>query len=1258
MSPLRFSLLSAIAGSCCVGAEMAPDFQREIRPILSNTCFKCHGPDGEERKGGKEGSGGLRLDTEEGSRADLGGSAAVVPGQPERSELVARISTADKDDLMPPVKSGKKLTAHDVELLTAWVKGGGKFAQHWSYVKPQRAEVPKISGQWSVLSGQLAVGASSQKPGTENSALSTDHWALSTNPIDAFILARLEKEGLKSQPEAERAALVRRAALDLTGLPPTVEEVEAFVHDAAPGAYERLVDRLLASPGYGEHWGRMWLDLARYADSAGYADDPLRTIWPYRDYVIRAFNANKPFDQFTIEQIAGDLLPNATDEQLTATAFHRNTMTNNEGGTNDEEFRNAAVVDRVNTTMAVWMGTSMACAQCHTHKFDPITNAEYFRMFAFLNNTEDADRRDESPLLSVFSEEQKTQRTQLEADIAATDAKFKTPTPELLAGAEKWAREFPAKLDWQTLPPAGLKSQAGLPMSPQPDGAVLVATTAAKDTYTVEVTLPVAGESAQSSVRSGQSAIAGATSQKLSTEHWPLGTKITALRLEALPDEGLPGKGPGYSGGNFVVTRVRAVVVPEGGAKGPRARFVRIELPGKGKLLQLAEVQVFSGSENVAVKGEATQKSTYADAVAARAIDGNTAGEYAKGSVAHTADGDDPWWEVDLKGEQTIDRIVVWNRAEAGERIEGFRIVALDAQRQPVWEKAGNAAPPADVAFPLNGGREIKFSDAVADFVQADFEEDTVVSEVEPKQPRRGKKARAPQKGWAIGGGVAAAHTLTLLAAEPFEVPAGAKLTISIEQQSPFANHTLGRFRLSATDDARARQHVQTPAGVVAALQSAQSSVVSGQSSVVSGQSAPGPDAGLQKLNTEHWAMGTEHWALSTPVLDYYLRDLAPELAPDREKLAALRGQLAAILPNTVPIYRELAGPQRRKTRVQLRGNYLSLAEEVTEGVPAAFPPLPKDAPMNRLTLARWLVDGNNPLTPRVIANRFWESVFGIGLVRTSEEFGAQGEAPSHPELLDWLATELVREKWDVKKFLRLLVTSAAYRQSSRVPPELAERDPENRLLARGPRVRMSAEMVRDGALAVSGLLSRKMYGPSVRPVRPALGLAAAFGGGLDWQTSTGEDQHRRALYTEWRRTSPYPSMATFDAPNREVCTLRRNRSNTPLQALVTMNDPVYVEAAQALARRMAECAKTPAEQAAHGFRRVLARAPTASELQRLIVLHDDALAVFNQDAKRAADMATNPLGPVPAGADVAELAAWTTVASVLLNLDETLMKR
>ena len=1141
-------------------AETTPDFQREIRPILSNNCFKCHGPDEQERKGGKEGSGGLRLDTEEGSRAELDGSVAIVPGHPEKSELIARIMTTDKDELMPPPKSGKKLSPHEIELLKAWVKSGAMFAQHWSYAKPVRVEPPKPA----------------------------------ENPIDAFVRARLEKEGLKPQPEADRTTLIRRLALDLTGLPPTVEEVDAFVNDTAPDAYSRLVDRLLASPAYGEHWARMWLDLARYADSAGYADDPPRTIWAFRDYVIRAFNANKPFDQFSIEQLAGDLLPNPTEEQLMATAFHRNTMTNNEGGTQDEEFRNAAVVDRVNTTMAVWMGTSMACAQCHTHKYDPISQTEYFRLFAFFNNTEDADRKDETPVLSFFSEAQKSQRAALEARIAAVEAKFKTPTAALLKAAEKWAQDFPVKLDWQTLKPATLKSQAGLAMSPQPDGAVLVPATAPKDTYTIEV--PVEAP-----------------------------RKVTALRLEALPHEALPGKGPGHGGGNFVVTRVRATVQLPEGTKGPAARFVRIELPGKGKLLQLAEVQVFNGPENIALKGEATQKSTHAGAEAKRAIDGNTAGEYAKGSVAHTADGDDPWWEVDLKSEQTIDRIVIWNRAELGERLAGFRLVALNAQRQPVWEKAGNTAAAAEMPFELNRGREISFSDAAADFVQTDFDENLVVTDVASKEPKRGQKKRGPQKGWAIGGSTGVAHTLTLLAAKPIEVPAGAKLAIAIEQQSPSANHTLGHFRLGTTDDAGVTQHVQTPKEVIAALM------------------VPAEQRDAKQREQ---------------LIDYYVREVAAELASDREKLAALRKQIDAITPGTVPIYRELAANQRRKTHLQLRGNYKALADEVTEGVPAAFHPLPPDAPRNRLTLARWLVDENNPLTARVTANRYWETIFGIGLVRTSEEFGAQGEQPSHPELLDWLATELVREKWDMKRFLKLLVTSATYRQSSKVTPELAERDPDNRLLARGPRFRMSAEMVRDQALAVSGLFSRTMYGPSVRPVRPALGLAAAFGGGLDWQASSGDDRHRRALYTEWRRTSPYPSMVTFDAPNREVCTLRRNRTNTPLQALVTMNDPVYVEASQALARRMIEGASTPVEQVRRGFRMVLARTPSDKEVQRLIALHDEALAIYKLDPKKAADMATNPIGPVPSGADVAELAAWTTVAGVLLNLDETLMKR
>jgi hypothetical protein len=776
LAALSLSALGLFAPAARAEPPGEVDFNRDVRPILSNNCFACHGPDEKVRKGD------LRLDTKDGALA-----SAVVPGKPQASELIKRVLLKDADEVMPPPKTGKKLTPREAEILSQWVKDGAPYANHWSYVKPVRPTVPKAKYP-------------------------------TANPIDAFLFYRLEQEGLTPSPEADKYALVRRVALDLTGLPPTPAEVEAFVKDTSPNAYEKLVDRLLAKPAFGEHWARMWLDLARYADSAGYADDPPRTIWMYRDYVIQSLNTNKPFDRFTVEQVAGDLLPNPTEEQLTATAFHRNTLTNSEGGTNDEEFRNVAIVDRVNTTFTVWMGTSIACCQCHSHKYDPITQKEFFQVFAFLNNTADADRHDESPLLDFW-------------------------TPELTA-----------------------KKQ----------------------------------------------------------------------RLE------------------------RAVA----------------------------------------------------------------------------------------------------------------EIAAKQKASKPDW---------------------------------------------------------------------------------------------------------LGRA-----------------------------------------------------------------W------------------------LAAKKKQLADVKPaTTVPVMKELPVGQRRKTRLQFRGNFLDLGDEVTEGVPAAFHPLKKTQGVNRLDLAKWLVSPDNPLTARVVANRFWEAIFGIGIVRTSEEFGTQGERPSHPELLDWLACELANPDrqgggaWDIKRFLKLLVMSAAYRQSAKVTPALYERDPENRLLARGPRVRLTAEMVRDQALSVSGLLSPKMLGPSVRPPQPNLGVNAAFGGSIDWQPSTGEDRYRRGLYTVWRRSNPYPSMSTFDAPNRDTCTVRRARTNTPLQALVTMNDPVYVEAAQALARRtMKDGGKTAEERVAFAVRQCLVRSATDAEVKRLVKLYEDAKAKFAKDAAKATQFATNPLGPLPAGTDAADAAAWTAVASVLLNLDEMFMKR
>jgi hypothetical protein len=508
---------------------------------------------------------------------------------------------------------------------------------------------------------------------------------------------------------------------------------------------------------------------------------------------------------------------------------------------------------------------------------------------------------------------------------------------------------------------------------------------------------------------------------------------------------------------------------------------------------------------------------------------------------------------------------------------------------------------------------QIEFTRAVADFSQPGFDAENVLKNKDPKK-----------LGWAVAGQLGQPHVLTLLAESAVDVPAGARLSITLEHGSQFAQHTLGRFRLAVTDDEHALEIARTPAPVLTAL---------------------------------NRPAGERSDAERAVVTQYY-RSIAPQLEPTRKRLADSKKQLAEVKPVTVPVMRELPADQRRVTKLQRRGNYLDMAQEVTAGTPAAFPPLPDDAPRDRLTLAHWLVDENNPLTARVLANRYWEQIFGIGIVSSSEEFGSQGDLPFHPELLDWLATELVRSQWDVKAFLKLLVTSSAYRQSSRVTADLEARDPENRLLARGPRFRLSAEVVRDQSLAASGLLSHKMFGPPVKPPQPAFGLNAAFGGNVDWQTSKGEDRYRRALYTTWRRSSPYPSMATFDAPNREVCTLRRARTNTPLQALVTMNDPVYIEAAQALARRIiAEGGASPAERASYGFRLCLSRAPSDAETSRLVALYEQARSTYVDNSAEAERMATDPLGPAPTNVNLADLAAWTVVGNVLLNLDEFLMK-
>lgn len=994
---IRF-IFALILGFSVLSAKVS--FNDEIRPLLSNSCYRCHGPDEEDRKAK------LRLDTREGAIRDHKGFTAIFPGKIEDSELIYRIVTDDEDEMMPPPGKGKRFTKEQIELFKRWIEEGAEYEVHWSYAKPVRAEVPRVDETMMKV----------------------------CNPIDAFILSRLNKEDLTPSKEADAQTLIRRVALDLTGLPPTKAEVDAFLADEGAKAYENLVNRLLAKPAFGEHWARMWLDLARYADSAGYADDPGRTIWAYRDWVIRALNENMPFDQFTIDQIAGDLVPNPTEDQLIATAFHRNTKTNNEGGTSDEEFRNAAVVDRVNTTMATWMGTTAACAQCHTHKYDPISHAEYFQMFAIFNQSEDADRRNEAPIIQVMGDRNKKQAAHFSAEIAKLKKEMEPAKKLGLKAFAEWEANSKAKVArWKVLTPGKMTAASGANFKAGSDGSILVSgKTAGADDYTIAAT------------------------SKLK--------KITAIKIEALAYDKLGSGGPGRNG-NFV----------------------------------LSEIELSSGKTKASFSNAS---STYSQ-----------------------------------------------NKFGAASAIDG------------------------------NAGSD---------------------------------------SGWAVGGSLGKDHYIVIELDNPLD---GRDLELKLLQR--YSNHALGRFRILVTDSAG--PSIALSSEIIAIL-----------------EKSPAKRSAAEKAQL---------------VAAY--RKTNPSVLADTKKLADLEKQLASVKPLTsVPIMRDLPKDKHRKTHIQLRGSYLSLGEEVGPGVPQVFGTLPKGSNPDRLAIAKWLVDRENPLTARVVANRFWENLFGVGIVLTSEEFGSQGERPSHPELLDWLAVEFMDGGWDVKNFLRLLVTSSAYRQNSHVSDEMAALDPDNRLVARGPRVRLSAEMIRDQALAVSGLLSSKMYGVPVRPPQPNLGLKAAFGGGIDWSTSSGEDKFRRGLYTSWRRSSPYPSMATFGAPNREVCTVRRGNTNTPLQALVTLNDPVYIEAAQALSRRMAACKGTVADMIRHGFQLCLSRYPNKVETSRLIALYDSTRNKYAADLKLAQEMATNPIGPVPKDIDVVELATLTVVANILLNLDETLMKR
>ena len=1016
----RWYLGRILAAGALVATAGAVDFARDIEPIFIKRCSECHGPDQQKSR--------LRLDLKAAAfQGGRSGKPGLVPGQAEQSEVFRRVVTDDADDIMPP--KGAPLTEAEIALLKAWIDGGAEWPeadarQHWSFVPPARPTEPPVTAA---------------------------DWA--HTPVDKLLLARLEREGLTPAAEADRPTLIRRLSLDLTGLPPTWSEVQDFVHDPRPDAYERLVDRLLRSPHYGEHLARWWLDLARYADSNGYQVDLARSIWPYRDWVIEAFNRNQPFDQFTIEQIAGDLLPNPSLAQRVATGFNRNTKINDEGGGDAEEYRTKAVKDRVATTATTWLGLTMACAECHTHKYDPISHEEYYRFYAFFNNTADGGNYSVEPTLPVPPPDVTRQVRYLRERIAEIQQRLGETERELEVQRGEWQSTRAARAEaWVPLRLTNVVSTGGSGYTNLADGSVLATgVNPIYDTIHLEAETDLTG--------------------------------ITAVLLEVLPDPSLPKNGPGRWGqtGNFILDEFAASATP-----------LTVPAPADTNL-------VFTGA---------------------------------------TAD----WEQLYYRAEHAVDR--------------------------------------------------------------------------------------NPKTGWAIGPRFGERHFLIAPLQEVAGFSGGTRLGFRFEHYHG-NSHTLGRFRLSVTTetDPAALWPVGDETRALARIPQAERTAEQTAQLVAA-----------QRKASSQW------------------RALDAELFRLNQREAEL-----ASAKHTTLVMKEL--PQPRETYIHLRGDFLAKGKVVTPGVPEFLPPLPADAPLNRLTLARWMVSPENPLTARVTVNRLWERFFGIGLVETSEDFGRQGEVPSHPELLDWLALELRDSGWDLKRLQKLLVMSAAYRQGAATTPVLLEKDLYNRLLARGPRFRLDPEVIRDQALAVSGLLNADVGGPSVYPVQipnlwKEIGFLRPEIGMDEWPTSEGPELYRRGVYTFWRRVCTYPTFATFDAPSREVCTARRPRTNTPLQALAALNEPTLLEAARVFAQRiLREGGDVPAQQIEFAFRTCLGRNPLPAERQRLLALLDQQWRSFEHDLEAAEALVNVGSAPRSPGLDVRRLAAWMIVANVLLNLDETLVK-
>jgi mono/diheme cytochrome c family protein len=1010
------------------------EFNRDIRPILSDNCYFCHGPDKNKREAD------LRLDTEGGLATKLDAGSVVDAGKPDSSVLVHRIVAADESERMPPVESGKKLSERDIALLKRWIEQGAKWEGHWAFEPVKRHAPPETKEP----------RAEGQEP-------------FSRNEIDAFVLEGLRQHGLAPSVEADRRTLIRRLSLDLIGLPPTPEEVEAFVADKDALAYEKLVDRLLNSPHFGERLAMWWLDLVRYADSVGYHGDQAVSVYPYREYVIKAFNENKRFDEFTIEQLAGDLLPDATLEQQVAAGYNRLGMMSAEGGVQPKEYLAKYIAERVRNASGTWMGTTLGCAECHDHKFDPFTAKDFYRFQAFFADIKEQglyngahETGEWGTTIRVPTAEQKAELARLDAKLAELRKTLDTSTAELDAAQQTWERDF-KPTEWHVLRPGKLESMAGAKLTLGDDGAILVSGEhAAKDMYTLTLENPPEG--------------------------------VTGIKLEVLPDDSLPSKGPGRaSNGNFVL------------------------------------------SEFIVTQYEAGESQN-----------------------------------------------IVFSSATATFAQDGF----------------GNRQP--DGSYSIGG---------------------VIDQNVEGRN-----------QGWAVMPKFAQAHEAVFETKDTIAGGEGRTLTLKLVQNfEPAKQHTIGRFRLSVTSVARP---IRAGGGVPA------------------------------EIATILVAANDARSAEQRATLAKFYRSIAPSLDPVRAELKATEAARLTV-EKQMPVTLSTVAVEPRMVRVLARGNWMDdSGEAVTPGVPAFLPQPPaKEGRLTRLDLAKWLVARENPLTARVFVNRLWKLYFGAGLSRKLDDIGAQGEWPTHPELLDWLASEFVDSGWDIKRTVKLIVMSGAYRQSSAASAELRDVDPYNHYLARQSRFRLDAELVRDNALAISGLLVTKLGGPSVRPYQPPGYWAYLNFPQREWQNGSGDELYRRGVYVHWQRQYLHPALLAFDAPSREECSADRPRSNTPLQSLVLLNDPSYVEAARALAEEMMRREGDAGSRLDWAFRRATGRSMTQQEATILLALYDKHAKEYHEDVEGAKKLVALGAKPAPKDLEVIELAAWTSVARVILNLHETITR-